>query len=139
MKSGSFGWDEIKRLHQRVIDAIMAKSETDFAALYTRDAEIYPPDGTKIRGTDEIARFFKSWFDNGFCGQRAEATSLIVGDDIAVETGLAVGIMASGAGTTEACSNYMIVHQRQADGSWLMSRDIWTAVPQGMDGPDDGY
>lgn len=130
MKSRSFGWDDINRQHQQVIDAILAKSETDFAALYTPDAEIYPPDGTKIKGTDAIARFFRSWFDNGFCGQRAEASSLIVGDDLAVETGLAVGIMASGAGRTEARANYLIVHQRQADGSWLMSRDIWTAVPE---------
>lgn len=121
----AFDTTRLADVHGTVLRAIDARDAGLFASLYTTTGALLPPDGRTVRGREAIGAEVQSWFDAGLVGQRLEGVDLTVGDRVAVEEGVAVGSFADG---TEARSNYLVVHVRQDDGSWLMDRDIWTRV-----------
>ena len=125
---------DLSVVHRAVVEAIETGDAHLFASLYEHDGRLLPPDGTVVRGRDAIAVAFQSWLDLGFCGQRVEVDEFTTSGDLAVEAGTAYGEFRTpdGGGTNVAVSNYVIMHRRQQDGSWLMTRDIWTAVPEGI-------
>ena len=116
---------ELAKVHRAVVQAIDERNPALFASLYTADGALLPPDGRTVRGRAALAEEFGNWLAAGFVEQKLEGVSLVAGDGLAVEEGVAVGGFADG---TSARSNYIVVHVRQDDGSWLMSRDIWTRV-----------
>jgi ketosteroid isomerase-like protein len=59
---------------------------------------------------------------------------LLADVDVAVEEGQAIAEFTGDDGTTSHRAHYVVIHQRQSDGSWLMHRDIWTAIPDGEPG-----
>lgn len=130
MAAGEFDREALKRQQQTVHDVIAKRDARAFSQLYTADGELYPPSGVRVAGRENLEKLFRSWFKNGFCGQSAEVDSLVVSGDLAVETGRASGFVKAQDGSiSEAKCYYVIVHQRQRDGAWLMLRDIWTLIP----------
>lgn len=118
----------LRAVQESVVRAIDNQDPELFASLYALEGTLLPADGSVIRGRDAVAAFFKNWLAEGFQTQTLEGVELIVGDTVAVEEGLAIAGYADGSSVR---SNYIVVHVKQPDGTWLMHRDIWTPA----DGP----
>jgi uncharacterized protein (TIGR02246 family) len=118
-----FDSHKLEGVQAAVVRAIDECDPELFASLYEPAGALLPADGTVIRGRDAIAAFFKSWLADGFQTQTLEGVELTVGDAVAVEEGVAIAGYADGSSKR---SNYIVVHVRQPDGTWLMHRDIWT-------------
>ncbi|MFC9786326.1 YybH family protein [Rhodococcus sp. NPDC127528] len=121
--------EHLTEVHRNVVRAVDERDPGLFASLYTDAGTLLTPDGRAVRGRAAIAEEFARWLIDGFVRQSLENVQLTVGDTVAVEEGVAVGEF---AGRPAVRSNYVVVHLRQDDGSWLMHRDIWTRVGAGV-------
>lgn len=124
-----FDHEALALVHRAVERAIAAKDCDGFADLYTTDGALLPPDGSLVSGRTAIRSAFSDWLKAGFVRQSVELVDLRSDGSIAYEEGRAVGSFRADVETVHKSSRYLIVHLRQQDGSWLMHRDIWTAVP----------
>ncbi|MFL0289093.1 YybH family protein [Mycobacterium sp. SMC-18] len=133
MSSPTLDRTGLAAVHRAVSNAIDEHDAAALAALYESDGTLMPPSGMVIRGRSAIEDTLRAMFTQGLCGQRVEVDEFFTSGDLAVEIGRSVADVrdpATGSMTTLA-GNYLIVHRRQADGSWSMSHDIWTSVPDG--------
>jgi uncharacterized protein (TIGR02246 family) len=123
-----FDIDQMTRVQRSVERAVKEKDPQLFASLYSETGAMLPQDGRIVQGRAAIAEEFGNWLDAGFVKQTLEGVELTAGDTVAVEEGVAIAGFADGS---EVRSNYIVVHVRQDDGSWLMHRDIWTRGSSG--------
>ena len=136
--AGSHEKDEDVREARAAIEAANAKFSEAFAlgdakalaALYTKDAIVFPPDSEAIRGNEAIGKFWKATRDSGV--QSAVLTTDDVGrsGDVAYEAGkVSLTIQPEGKEPMTAMAKYVVVWMRQPDGAWKMHRDIWNNLP----------
>jgi uncharacterized protein (TIGR02246 family) len=115
---------------QAVVAAVRRRDPVAFANLYSEDGILYPPDGSVHRGRAQIESAFAAMLVAGFSDQTVREVELVVDDRVAVEEGVAVAEFTLDGLTTSGRAHYIVIHQRQDDGTWLMWRDIWTAIPE---------
>jgi uncharacterized protein (TIGR02246 family) len=100
------------------------------AGMYTADAIAFPPDHEMIRGNEAIGQFWQATHASGV--KHAVLTTVAVdrSGDLAVEVGTAaLTIQPEGQAQTTAAVKYVVVWQRQKDGTWKLHRDIWNSLP----------
>ena len=121
--------DEIKAVNRR-LEAAVADQDVDAAgALYKEDAVIQPPGSDYVEGRDAIKAVWAQIFDAGLRAGRYETHS-VLGSDLVVEAGQgALEFKNPNGESTNYRINYVVVHERQADGSWQIVRDIWNEAP----------
>jgi uncharacterized protein (TIGR02246 family) len=100
------------------------------AALYTSDAILFPPGEEMLRGNTPIGEFWKNSHDGGVAGAKLTTTDVERSGDVAVEVGkVELVIRAEGKPDSAASAKYLVVWNRQGDGTWKMHRDIWNELP----------
>lgn len=137
MAPSAFTHEDMLAAQQAVVAAIRTKDPVAFAKLYAEDGTLYPPDGSAHRGRAEIEAAFDGLLAAGFAGQQVRDVVLRVDEQTAVEEGLAVAEFTVEGATSTHRAWYIVIHRRQSDGTWLMHRDIWTAIPNDAV-PDEG-
>jgi uncharacterized protein (TIGR02246 family) len=105
-------------------EAFKAGESDKLAALYTEDAVVYPPDEPAVTGREEIAKTFAAFPPvKDFTEEILEIEGY---GDMAYVRGTGVMTMAGPTGQDVVMrGKYIEIHRKQADGSWLMSRDIF--------------
>ena len=122
--------DEVKAVNRRLEAAIASRDIDAVCALYAEDAVIQPPGAGPARGRAAIKEVWQGYFDMGLFQGSYESDSVLSGDDLGVEVGLGViDLKGADGDTITARINYIVVHQRQADGSTQIVRDIWNDAP----------
>lgn len=116
--------------HDALAHAVKTRDLDGFAALYTHDCVLLPPDGSVLRGRDIIAQNFGRWVDAGFVDQTVEEViDLKVGEFVAVEEAISRGTFLVDGEKVVKRNNYVVSFVKGADGAWLMDKDIWTTIP----------
>lgn len=109
----------------RYIDAVERGDAAAIAASFTDDAILVLPSGPPMKGKAELNEgFAKMLAASSVVALRPSNVDRTVSGDIAVETGsfeVTMQPKTRGAETTDK-GQYMVVWQRQADGSWKMTR-----------------
>lgn len=96
------------------------------AQSFTEDAVLMPPDRAPVEGRDAIAAFWQGAFDAGVTGLTLETISIDVIGDTGIVTGYwTVTVPADGGGTTEISGKELLIYEKQTDGTWRASHDIW--------------
>jgi uncharacterized protein (TIGR02246 family) len=100
------------------------------AGMYTADAIAFPPDHEMIRGNAAIGQFWQATHASGV-QQVVLTTHEVDGSgDLAAEVGTAtLTVQPEGQAQTTAVAKYVVVWQRQKDGTWKLHRDIWNSLP----------
>lgn len=98
------------------------------AALYTSDAQLFPPGSEVVTGRGAIEGFWKAVMDMGIAGVRLETSEIVTPGDTAIETGRYVLRGADGA---ELDNGKYLVVWRQEGGEWRLHRDIWNTSQAG--------
>jgi ketosteroid isomerase-like protein len=112
----------VSNLHDKEIDASVAQ--------YEADGEFVNPDGSSVRGTAALHRFFEmitSTYDSSlqFHSQRAE-----VSDTLAYDSGTyfeSLTLRASGK-AQHSSGSYLTIYRQGKDGAWLIAEQMWTGT-----------
>jgi uncharacterized protein (TIGR02246 family) len=111
--------DDIRAFNERVSAAMAAQDAVALADCYTDDARLLLAGQPMIRGRDAIAALFEMSLAQGPHHMRFESTDVWEAGNIVVD----VGTIETPRGT----SKYVVVHERQPDGSLKMAVDAVTS------------
>jgi uncharacterized protein (TIGR02246 family) len=111
--------DELKAFNDRVSAAMAAQDAPALAECYTDDARLLLAGQPLIRGRNAIAALFEASLAQGPHHMRFESTDVWEAGNIVVD----VGTIETPRGT----SKYVVVHERQPDGSLKMAVDAVTS------------
>lgn len=107
--------------------AAMARSDSANAAQYSETAVFMPPNQPAVEGRAAIQAWFKAF--PPIAAFRLTVIEVDGHGDVAYTRGR-YSMTIAAAGKTPAVSDrgkFLAVHRRQADGSWLMSDDIFNS------------
>jgi uncharacterized protein (TIGR02246 family) len=103
--------------------AALAKGDlASVAALYTTNAEAFPPNSGVVRGRAEIQNMWKSVIDSGIASANLTTAEVESSGDLAYESGTYE--MKTKDGKVADHGKYCVVWKR-VGGQWLLHRDIW--------------
>lgn len=98
------------------------------AALYTEDAILLPPNAASVRGRQSIQRFFEGFRAVSPSNVRLFPDEITACGNTAYELGrYEMTLNPPGAAPINDRGKYIVVWQRQSDGSWRISRDIFNS------------
>ena len=119
--------DGIPATNGQFIALLAGGDASGLAALYTDDAELYPPHRTGVSGAEAIVGFWQGIIDRGVTTAELTTDEVDNEGDTAIETGRYRLSTRDGAVADEG--KYLIVWKR-LDDSWFIHRDIWnTSLP----------
>jgi len=117
------------------IDAVRAAWEAAFTAgdgkaaaeaIFAEDAVLMPNGSPIVRGRDGIAAFWQGVWDAGITGLQLETIAVDIQGDTAIVTGTwSIEVPKEGGGTMRVGGKDLVIYEKQADGTWLTTYDIW--------------
>lgn len=94
------------------------------AACYTSDAQLLPPNGAPMSGTDNIAAFWQGAMGMGITDAKLATQQVEARGDLAIEVGqYTLTIQHPGADAMTDVGKYVVVWKD--DGGWKLHIDIW--------------
>ena len=124
---------------ESVIDAwIHAANANDpdaMAGLVAEQFEMIPPGAQPAAGAEGLD-FLRSFFEQSQLDLECETTELVVSGDLAFQRYVYRQKLTPKSGGEPQTEQGHGIHllQRQRDGSWKFTKDIWTTVPQSAGG-----
>lgn len=124
--------EQVERASDGNWAALLAGDVERVASYWTDDAIVLPPDQPRVAGLAGIRRFLRAQFDairfEGF--QMLEREIEVMGGRALELARYELSIVPVGGGAAERVEGrYILVWQRQPDGSWKATRDIWNFAP----------
>jgi uncharacterized protein (TIGR02246 family) len=117
----------LNKLREDYIIAFNAADAPQIAATYSEDAVLMPQNQEPVTGRTAIEAYYKNLHSQ--VNAKISLTSqelTMIGEDAAVDRGTYVMSFATKAGGTpvEDAGKYLVILQRQPDGSWKATHDI---------------
>ena len=109
------------------IEALRRHDASAACAVYADDARLLPPASGAVIGRDQICAFWQAGLNSGIADVDYEPSDLRAGDAVACEIGrytLRFDTV-DGSPLIER-GHYIHVHERQPDGRWLLTVDMFT-------------
>lgn len=95
------------------------------AALYTEDAAVFPPGGSRTDGREAIAGMWNGAMESGLADVKIMPVEIEIIGDTAIDVGFLSGtVPGEGDARTPVSGKYIVVWKRNG-GEWLLHRDIW--------------
>ena len=120
----------IDRANAQFMDAFKRGDMDAVSDVYTRDAQLLPPDSAIVRGRTAIKEFWTGARQMGIREASLETLDFHQAGDTGYEIGLyTLRIQPDGGDESQAEGKYVVVWRRDADGAWKWAVDIWNAGP----------
>ena len=99
------------------------------ASLYAEDALLMPPGAPAVTGRAAIRTFLGEDAAKTKAAGLAIKNGTVTGAEVSGDTGWVSGnyTVVDGSGMAVDSGSYLSVHQRDANGVWLYTRDIWNS------------
>ena len=124
--------DSISLGRSLFVDAVRRGDAAAAAAGYAANAHLLAPSARPIVGRDDIRAFWQAGIDAGVDEISLDADELAQNDGLAYETGeYAFRVAAAGESRVVERGHYVQVYQRQQDGSWQRTVEIFS--PRGSE------
>ena len=111
--------DDVRAFNERFSAALAAQDVATFVDAFTDDARVLFAGRPIVRGREAIAALFEGWLAQGPHYMRFESTDVWEAGSIVVD----VGMIRTPAGS----SKYVVLYERQTDGSLKMAVDAVTS------------
>ena len=110
------------------VKAYNNKDAESVAALHTADATVMPPNQKISQGKKEIQNSINAGIQAGGRDLKFQQLELVVSGNIAYEVGR-YSVVVEHEDQTAVNDNgkYIVIWERQPNGDWLMSEDIWNS------------
>ena len=96
------------------------------AAVYAANARLLAPSAELLRGSEAIEAFWRAGLEAGIRSAELEAVELDRRESLAYEIGrYALRLEPAEGGTVVDRGNYLLVHERQGDGSWRWAVEMF--------------
>jgi len=96
------------------------------SSVYTDEARLVAPSAELIRGRRAIEAFWQAGVGAGLCGIELETIELAQVGRLAYEIGrYALRLRPADGGSVVDRGKYLLVHERQPDGSWLRAVEMF--------------
>ena len=96
------------------------------AAVYAGNARLLAPSAELVRGSEAIEAFWRAGLEAGIRAAELRAVELDRHDGLAYEIGrYALQLEPAEGGTVVDRGNYLLVHERQEDGSWRWAVEMF--------------
>ena len=117
---------DIMAANEKFMDAF-ANGATTMSSLYTETAQLLPPNGDMIQGSDAAGTFWVGAYESGVKRAKLETMEAEQGGDQIVEVGR---YTLYGDNDVQLDAGKYIVIWKQENGGWKLHRDIWnTSTP----------
>jgi uncharacterized protein (TIGR02246 family) len=118
--------DWSRDLHDKKLDQIVL--------LYAPDAVFLPPNGARITGRSEIRDLTRKAMDAFTSDLTFQSLNTGFSGDLAYDSGEYRETLTSATdgSISHGQGNYLMVFQRQKDGSWVILQQVWTALAFGQ-------
>jgi len=113
---------EIAAGNRRFVEAFKRRDAAAVAALYTRDAQLLPPNSDFVSGGDGIRAFRQGVMEVGIRQPKLQTVGLETQGDIAIELGRYTMLLEGGQ--VADSGKYLVVWKAEG-GSWKLHRDVW--------------
>lgn len=98
------------------------------AALYTDNATLMPPNSAMIQGRQGIQDFWQAGIEGGLKDATLTTVEVQASGNTAYEIGkFSLTAQPKGQDPVMVSGKYVVVWQRQSDGSWKLHVDIWNS------------
>lgn len=120
---------DLLRAHRAYEAAINSNDTDQVMAMYDQDAMILQPDDEIVAGRDNI----RKWVDAYFTAFETHWTKVVtmnwVSGDFGFDQGhdTSVDIPRAGGEPIRSDCKGILIYKRQANGDWLVFRDIWNS------------
>ncbi len=121
----------IDKSHQAWLDAMKANDAQALGRLVTEDAVLMPPNQPVVVGRAAVVDWFAGVVRQArTTGVGVPQREVIVAGDWAIERGSFTWKVAPTAGGApiEDRGNFLAIYQRQTDGAWRVTRNIWNST-----------
>ena len=118
---------EIKALSATRAKAFNEGNADDIAAAFTENGTLMAPDMTSMTGREAVRVYYQSIFDQYRTFLESGYKEVKVSGNLAYGVGYAKVKLVphNGGDTLVSTAKYVNILQRQDDGSWLTTHDIW--------------
>jgi uncharacterized protein (TIGR02246 family) len=118
----------IEQSTKQFVEAFNRRDAAAVAALYTEDAKLLPPNSGMISGKRGIQAFWQRAMETSVGDIILETVDMGCAGDLTYEIGAyTLKIRAQGSQAVTDTGKYVVVRERQADGSWKWVADIWNS------------
>lgn len=119
--------EEITAMSKARADAFNEGNAAGIAKYFTEDAYLMAPDKETQTGKESVEAYYQSIFDEFETELESGYEEVKVDGDLAYGRGFAkvVLIPKNGGETIRSTSKYLNILERQKDGSWKTTHDIW--------------
>ena len=124
--------EAIKRTALMKNEGVVKLDPQIYAGAFAEDAVVLPPGRAGIEGRAAILEWARGWSSTAKAKIEIDTTIdevQVMGDWAYVRMTIARTILFPDRDPTNDVVKTIQVHQRQADGSWKIARDIWNAHP----------
>lgn len=120
---------EIKKVNQKYLEFYNSGNYEGVASLHTKDAVVMPPNVPARIGKDQIMLAIKEEVDMGFTDLKFIENDIKIFGTLAYDEGSYSLNVKSEKGEVidNDSGKYLVVWEKQNDGSWLMKKDIWNS------------
>ncbi|MDY6765115.1 MAG: nuclear transport factor 2 family protein [Halobacteria archaeon] len=123
--------DDIERLNQLRDEYVEAENSGDvdgILSLFSDDIVVMGPESPPVRGLDASREFMEGFLDAFDVNIELSSEEIVVDDELAYDWGTVSGTIVPEGGEPQPVDNtYLIVYQRDPDGSWKQSKHIWNS------------
>jgi ketosteroid isomerase-like protein len=121
--------DEIERLEAQFVDLFNGHDAPRLVDMYTRHAQVFPPNTPVVRGRGPLESLFRSFWSEGFTVMSLETIEVEGSDDIVYEVG-AYKISGQRKQDPSDEGKYIVIWKKEDD-VWKLHRDIFnTDLPE---------
>ena len=118
----------ISDINRQIVDALRRGDAAAFAALYTDDARLLPPNSPTLTDRQAIEAFWQGVIDLGISDVTLDTVQIEELGDTAIEVGTyTLDIQPPGGDAAKDVGKYVIIWKRQADGAWKLAVDIFNS------------
>lgn len=118
----------LEETNKRFMAAVSKADAASIGAMYTDDAQAFPPNSEVVRGRAAIQEMWAGVFGSGVAAATLTTSDVESQGDLAVETGQYEMMLKDGKSADRG--KYVVVWKRTG-GQWRIHRDIWnTNLPK---------